>query len=465
MTAGSAVLCCIFTSFAVHYGWRMRGTVIGGEKGAMLPGLLAGLVISQFAGDSISKLFFIPAAAGLIGMSYGGIEPYGDSISLVMDKRAVEPNPKKGLAGLALKGALWFSIAGGYIGFSFSAMGSKYSVGDIIAFCILVPIAQLAGYRIFNQPYDPENGKLPKIYLSYESRDEWGSNVGVLFVILLFAIIRKDVPALSMCLCGLVFGAVGWLVAMRLYYYTEHRMKNGKYLLGVFSEKGLVGGWSNMEFCLGSFGGFGLALGFVLARKSIGEINAKISTEGVFSPISNNIGIYIFMAVLFIALLVINVYEYRCDRDDRYYNSFIMDCIERPFFNTLPYAAVLMCSVPAAKLMTVFMLLYVLLIKCSFDRLKPGTARKVFIAVGGLICLAAAVCCVLINGFETYWLLAALIAGTVPYILSELYWCIATNRHGGWECLSSLNGFSFGILLMTADSAVIIVVAYLLKIR
>ena len=65
MTVLKMILCCLFVSFAVHYGWKMRGTVVGGEKGAMVPGLFAGLILALFAGGKIAENFWIPAAAGL----------------------------------------------------------------------------------------------------------------------------------------------------------------------------------------------------------------------------------------------------------------------------------------------------------------------------------------------------------------------------------------------------------------
>lgn len=455
MTVFSAVLCCIFTSFAVHYGWKMRGTVIGGEKGAMVPGMMAGLIPALFAGGGIARYFFIPAAAGLIGMSYGGIEPYGDSIAWIEDPNYVEPNVRKGYASLAVKGALWFSISGGYISMAISAMGGMYSSKEIILFPIFVLLAQFIGYRVFNQPYNPEKKIFPKIYLSFESRDEWGSNIGVLVVILIYAAIKKNSLSLTMTLSGLVFGAIGWIVAMRLYHYTEHPMKNGKFLLGVLSKKHLVGGWGNMEYCLGTFGGFGIALGFVLSKKMLEVINIQIALNGVFSPLVDyeNI-ITIVLIVFFAALLAVNIYEGVCDIKGKKYNGFIMDCIERPFFNTFPFTFILFGSLTAAKLMTAFMLLYVLFIKNSFDRFKPGRAKNIFVPVSAAICIAAFVLCVAEN-FSFIWLL---VVATVPYVLCEVIWCGSEKKRGGWKYVFSFNGFSFGILLLTVQSLIIITV-------
>ena len=61
----------------------MRGAVIGGEKGAMLPGAFIGLILAWFSGGGIRECFWIPAAAGLMGMTFGGIEPYGETIGMV----------------------------------------------------------------------------------------------------------------------------------------------------------------------------------------------------------------------------------------------------------------------------------------------------------------------------------------------------------------------------------------------
>lgn len=74
MSFTDALICILFTTLAGCYGWGMRGALIGGEKGAMLPGAFIGLSLSAFAGycGGVGLI-----AAGLMGMTYGGIEPYG----------------------------------------------------------------------------------------------------------------------------------------------------------------------------------------------------------------------------------------------------------------------------------------------------------------------------------------------------------------------------------------------------
>lgn len=462
MTIFKAICCILFTSFAVHYGWRMRGTVVGGEKGAMVPGLFAGLSLALFAGGGIREYFWIPAAAGLIGMTYGGIEPYGDNITNVRDPESIHYNPKKGYLSLMLKGALWFSIGGGFIGLALSAMSGMYPLRNIIIFPFMTVILQSIGFGIFNYPYDKEKQIYPKIYLTYESRDEWGSNVGVLLSVIIMALLNKDTLPLVISGFGFLFGAIGWFVAMKIYKYTEEPKKNGKYLFGVFSRKKLLGGWGNMEYTLGSFGGFGIALGFVLCQGKIESINSQIEANGIFNPLGgiNGSCVIIAMAVIFAALLVINALEYSWDENGKKYSSFMMDCIERPFFNTIPFVPVLLCSVEAARLMTVFMVLYALCLKTWFNRFEKGKVRNIYIAVSGLICVAAFISDILSDGFPP---VALFIAGGIPYVISEVVWYVTTPKRDGWNGLKTLNSFSFGTLLLTVQSTAVAVIGYFIS--
>ena len=98
-----ALLCIAFTTFAASYAWGMRGTLIGGEKGAMLPGAFIGVIIAWFSGGAIRDYFWIPAAAGLMGMTFGGTEPYGETIGMVLHRNRPDHNPVKGYTGLAFK--------------------------------------------------------------------------------------------------------------------------------------------------------------------------------------------------------------------------------------------------------------------------------------------------------------------------------------------------------------------------
>ena len=110
MSMSTALICVLFAGFAVCYGWGMRGTIIGGEKGAMLPGLYLGLILAWFAGGGIRENFWIPAAAGLMGMSYGGMEPYAETMSMILHRGSDEYHPVKGYIGLRSREAYGFRL-------------------------------------------------------------------------------------------------------------------------------------------------------------------------------------------------------------------------------------------------------------------------------------------------------------------------------------------------------------------
>ena len=64
----------------------------------------------------------------------------------------------------------------------------------------------------------------------------------------------------------------------------------------------------------------------------------------------------------------VNLYSMISERKNRDFNSFLCDRIERVFYNILPMVFVLLGSRFAAVYSTVFMLVFVLAVKCIFDR-------------------------------------------------------------------------------------------------
>ena len=417
----NALLIILVLTFVGSYGWAMRGTVIGGEKGAMLPGLFIGMTLALIAGGDIARNFWIPAAAGLAGMSFGGIEPYGDTIHMATERSRGKYNPKIGFTGLAVKGALWFSVGLGLIGLSLSAMGGKFSAKEIIIFCVLIPVSQLLGYLIFNTPYKPDEDKHPRIWFSFESREEWGSNAGITVLIIVFSLIKKDILTLVMCLSGIVFGAVGWIVSIIFYRHIMYETC----LLGKLSKRFVFESWKTMEFTLGAFGGLGAAVAYLTAKGEFDKVNADIALNG-FNPLAGYEKYAIAaMAVFSLALFIINIIEHHWDSTDKKYNSFVMDLIERPFFNVLPLFFILLCSLPAAKLMTLYMVLFALSLKLSFDGLKKNQHNTLFTVIFTVICAAVFILDVVLGGFDAKWIY---LGGCLPYIVAEVFRLVYKNK-------------------------------------
>ncbi len=86
------------------FGWGMRGSAIGGEKGAMLPGAFMGILCVWYTGSELlMDNVYLFAAACALGYFYGGMEPYGSTMSLVLHHDIPRYNPPLGYLALAFK--------------------------------------------------------------------------------------------------------------------------------------------------------------------------------------------------------------------------------------------------------------------------------------------------------------------------------------------------------------------------
>ncbi|MBE6819940.1 MAG: hypothetical protein E7516_02660 [Ruminococcaceae bacterium] len=431
MGISDMIICVLFVMLASSYGWGMRGTVIGGEKGAMLPGAFIGLILARFAGGGIYENFWTVAAAGLMGMTYGGSETYGETIGFVLHRDAGRGyRPVKGYSGLFLKGALWFSICGGFIAFAISSMaGNKYSLADIMIFCLLIPVFQLVGYYIFNTPYNKEKGIHPKCYYSRTRREEWGGNLVTLLALIALGIIRNDSLMLSMIWGGFLGGGLGWLAAMKFYEATVFPVSNGKYIFDRFFRNGIYDGWKTMEFTLGAIGGAGVAIGFCRKISAVEEINGMIASSGLNTlPPSAEKFMPLAVGLLAAGIIAVNAYGLYCDKKEKNCNTLLCDRIERTLYNVIPMALVLTGSAYAARLMTVFMLVLVLGIKCVFERFSESRLMPLYGAIALPVCGGVFAGDIILGGYGPF---ALIFAGTVPYLLAELLHAMSKKRRAG----------------------------------
>ncbi len=447
MDIKTSIVCIAFTTLAVSYGWGMRGSLIGGEKGAMLPGAFAGLILGWFSGLGAIGT----AAAGLMGMTFGGTETYGETIGFVLHKE----NPRKGYTGLALKGALWFAICGGFIGIELSY--GVYSHSDIYIFCLLIPLMQIIGSRIINTPYNPEKGKYPKLYFSKTRREEWGGNVFMLLSMMIMAGLRGDVLTLILIAGGLVFGAIGWLVAMRAYVAAVTPMKNGKYLFGKLYHKGVIDGWKLMEFILGAFGGFGLSLAFCLGYSYVEIYKERASYGGVeFANEYVSGWLPVFCFVCLAGIISVNLISFICDKKGKEVNSLWLDRIERVYYNVIPMMFVLAGAISPAKFMTGFMLIFVIVNKLLFDRFKNVNFVTVIISVA--VCIVSFVLMMGKgnNEFEV------MLAGTLPYLAAEIIWILSKSGRKGRSIKDAFTKTAFATVFpaFAVMSIALIIVSY-----
>lgn len=366
-----SIFAVIVISLAVSYGWGMRGALIGGEKGAALPGALLGMFLALFSGSAyIAERFYFFAAMGAVGMAYGGFEPYAQTMSFILHRDREEFNRKKGYGGLILKGLLWFGIAGEIIGMTFSALtGKYYSAAQIIALFLLVPVIQDIGVRIFNKPYDPAKKKFPKLYLSTSSREEWGGNVLMLLVFLAVSIYSGDFYAVGFAVTGIIFGAAGWCLGIFFYDIQIHPMKNGKYIFGKLHK--YIDGWKIMEYTLGAAGGLGFGIFFEATKNTmLRERLDIINLSGFWNPFPQHQSL---VAWLIFALSILTILQYY-GKFKNYPRAF--EIFERVSLFALPAIPILLGNGISAQLLSFSSIVFVAAEQAVYDRAEHDPRKK-----------------------------------------------------------------------------------------
>ncbi|MBQ3150904.1 MAG: hypothetical protein IJB86_06630 [Clostridia bacterium] len=457
MTVTELLIAVLLTGIAVSYGWGMRGAIIGGEKGAMLPGALLGFFLAKLSGiPVVEDNAFVFAAAGCLGMGYGGFEPYAQTMEMVLHHNSDIWNPGRGYTGLMLKGANWFGICAGVLGISFSAVtGSVYKWFEIVIVCALIPFVQALGIRIFNKPYDKDNNVFPKIYYSRNSREEWGGNFLTLMMLLAFTAIKADWFSFFFALVGIAGGAIGWAISIWLYDVTVHPTKNGKYILGYFQKNRMVDNWKIMEFALGFCGGVSLALYFFLRINTVRKLALPLVTEGLWNPLGDAQEPVAWAAFALAVLMIVQYFFKKLD------GNRIMELVERAVYFALILCLVLLGSQQMSQLVVFLLIIWVVLEKNIFDRVdgKCVGAKfiKIFCAVVAVLALIGEL--LLDNGYS---MMAMLSMYTFFYIFLEALYAVTHQIHNKGEnsLWSRLKGYLLTYAWFCILSVVILVTAY-----
>lgn len=386
MTTGGILIAVLFAGFAVSYGWGMRGCIIGGEKGALVPGALLGLSIAFFCFDGrFASLYPFFCAAGALGMSFGGIEPYAQTMSFILhrDREPYKGHYAKGIVGIFLKGGLWYGIAGAVLGLLPASLAGEYAVMEIAVLFVTLPVVSLLGTLLINKPYDRENGRFPKIYFSTGSREEWGGNLFVLTELLIFSLVKGNGFAVGALCTGIVSGGAGFVIGL-LFYDAVQKKHNGKYLFGSLNEKGYIDGWKIMEHTLGAMGGGGVTLWYCLnADKAAAWLgNVRLSSLA-FGGEKNTAGMVIVAAMLLLTALQYPV-KLLTAKKGKEPDEHTFELLERPFFASFALVFIFLGSEKAAFSSAFLTVLYMLCEKCAaewFAKYKGGKPVRIGFAV------------------------------------------------------------------------------------
>lgn len=308
MSVLNMIMFIAFSVIAVSWGWGMRGTAIGGEKGAMLPGALLGLSFASFAGtDRTVEYYFIFTAAGAVGMYVGGQMTYGETLGLTMDSSPA-PNMKRGMHALFIKGGAWFSVSWGCLFMTLSLVSRLiYDIKDVIAFFILLPVLSVIFTFLFNRPYDPETGKYPRVYFSKTRKETWGNVLAFTADIIIISAANRDLLTLAMTCAGFLTGGFGWMAAQYCQVRTKYPFKNGKYIFNSI-HKYCLDSWKLMECVFGAVCGLGMSVCTIILMPNVTERLSSASWHrfrGFISPETDTV-----LGIIYLCLIALDSVQY-----------------------------------------------------------------------------------------------------------------------------------------------------------
>ena len=270
----------VLMGMAGGLGWGIRGQY-GHESGAMIAGVLVGCVAALLFARHFPSLRAARAAAFLaLGVSVGGSMTYGQTLGLTQDAPLVGnwEALRWGYLGAAIKGGIWI----GWGAMLLAVALTKVRYGAVELTCLLLSAVFLwfLGVYFLNEPFDPANRILPKIYFSDDwywepqadlqpRRESWGGLLVPLIGLLGYArIVRRDRLVFRLGLWGFVAGALGFANGQML--QAAHSWNPG-WIAELFPLAGwkelvqsyepFINWWNMMEISFGTIFGAVLGLG------------------------------------------------------------------------------------------------------------------------------------------------------------------------------------------------------------
>ncbi|MCA9436467.1 MAG: hypothetical protein KC978_11845, partial [Candidatus Omnitrophica bacterium] len=325
------------------YGWGYRGTV-GHEAGAMVPGALLGLVLALASGRSDwERRTLVAGLFSAIGFAWGGSLSYMEQTFYVSSDSF--PDVLYGFTILFFLGGMWAGIGGAGIGFALTESRSTLEqiIRPFTAVCGVFFIVYIyfflnpevkEAYETFTvrnfhdgdwlpatltlmtasiywlvRPKDREGASLffwgaVAWWIGYLSltkfgglrlgplhrSESWGGVLGVLVVVLIYLVRRKNRAALMMSLYGILAGGFGFVMAV----FIRHPIMVD---WGPFADWPAMPDWRIAEVSFGFFMGLGLSLG---ALRLIRDGVAPPEEDVPRAPLDVYAGFVILVALVWI---------------------------------------------------------------------------------------------------------------------------------------------------------------------
>lgn len=273
-------LVVLLSVMAGGMGWGIRGQY-GHETGAMIAGVLVGCVLVLMFCSKAPSLFAARAVAMLaLGVSIGGSMTYGQTLGLTQNADLIGDFEalRWGMLGVFIKGAIWIGLAATFFGMALSS--TKYRPVEIALLLLVMLFLQAAGNSMFNEPFDPANRELPRIYFSadwywtpdaeFKPRPErWGGLLVALAGLYLYAgWMRSDRLVRWLALWGVLAGGLGFTLGqcVQAYHAWNAEMIRNSWLSQLEPH---INWWNMMEITFGSVFGGVVALGLWVHRRHI----------------------------------------------------------------------------------------------------------------------------------------------------------------------------------------------------
>lgn len=393
---------------ASSYGWGMRGTTIGGEKGAMLPGALIGGLLALFSDILIvQEHFYIFSALGAVAMYFGGCMTYGETLSLSMSARPAM-NMKKGLVALLIKGALWFGVFGCIFATGVNAISGEYNVIELIIIFVSTPLLSLLFHKLLNYPHNVKENKYPLIYFSKTRRESWGAMLGIFISLFIFSLIRGNLFSVIFPLCCAIFGGIGWVSGQLLQIYSRNYADEAEGFGRIFSPSKGIEAWKAMECVFGAFGGLGASIGLIVTYDSFRDTVYNLELTSGLVPRNKPLS----TALLVIWLLaffgdMVHYFIKRPSKDLKYNKIYsiykkTLEPTEFILYAALPFIMICLGSDTTSKIMSFFVVFWVIVQEVAYEgdmALRKSLFLKIPLSIVGTVML---VLCIIPNGIITH---------------------------------------------------------------
>lgn len=282
----------LLAALAGAMGWGIRGQY-GHETGAMIPGLLVSLALVRVFCPRAAALPAMRAVAFVtLAMGFGGTMTYGQTIGLTQNASLIGNRTALawGMLGLAIKGAIWISFAGLFLGMGLGSV--RYRAREMLGLMLGLLALYAAGVWLVNRPFAPGEKLLPRIYFSADWRwypdatpaelkprpEHWG---GLLFALLGAWVwtgwVRRDRLARKLALWG-ALGGLGFPIGQCLQAF--HAWNPDFFRSGFWRWLDPHMNWWNwMETTFGLVMGACLGLGLWLNRRHIASLRDSPAPE------------------------------------------------------------------------------------------------------------------------------------------------------------------------------------------